>query len=57
MAHLSIEKVLKGVYQTSLNELPPKIRHLVTFSEPVGLAPSEEYAVLFTREGEAVYGS
>ncbi len=38
MCHLSIEKVLKGLYQRRLNELPPKVHNLTYLAEKTGIS-------------------
>ncbi len=40
--HLAIEKGLKGIYQTRLNTIPPKIHNLEYFVEKLKLTPSTE---------------
>ncbi|MEN6360954.1 MAG: HEPN domain-containing protein [Smithella sp.] len=43
MCHLSIEKALKGLYQSSLNELPPKVHNLIYLVEKIGLTPPDTF--------------
>jgi len=43
MCHLSIEKALKGLYQSSLNELPPKVHNLIYPVEKIGLTPPDTF--------------
>ncbi len=42
MCHLSIEKALKGLYQTQTGEMPPKTHNLVFLVEKIGLKLSED---------------
>ena len=39
MAHLSIEKALKGLYQQRVGEMPPRTHNLVYLSETLELNP------------------
>jgi len=49
MCHLSIEKVLKGLYAQKFNETPPKIHNLLYFIEKIKLKPSEDlYDFIFS---------
>lgn len=41
MCHLSIEKVLKGLYQKRLTELPPKVHNLIYLAEKTGISLPE----------------
>jgi HEPN domain-containing protein len=48
MSHLTIEKALKGLYQSRLNEVPPKVHNLIYLVEKIGLSPSEKlYNAIF----------
>ena len=48
MCHLSIEKALKGLYQTQTGEMPPKTHNLVFLVEKIGLKlPEEMYDRIF----------
>ncbi|HRU06418.1 MAG TPA: HEPN domain-containing protein [Candidatus Brocadiia bacterium] len=42
MAHLAIEKALKGVWQAKLRDAPPKTHSLVYLVEKLGLTPPAE---------------
>jgi len=49
MCHLSIEKILKGLYQTKLGAVPPKVHNLLFLIETVGLMlPDDLYEVVFS---------
>jgi HEPN domain-containing protein len=49
MCHLAIEKALKGLYQTRLNEVPPRVHNLVFLVEKLGLdLPATLYEGLFS---------
>ena len=41
MCHLSIEKALKGLYQSRLGEIPPKVHNLVYLLNKIGVKPAE----------------
>lgn len=41
MAHLAIEKALKGIYQKSFGEIPPKTHNLVYFVNKTQVKPPE----------------
>jgi HEPN domain-containing protein len=48
MAHLSIEKALKGLYQKKLGTIPPKVHNLLYLIEAVGLTlPDDLYQLVF----------
>ncbi|MBF0411569.1 MAG: HEPN domain-containing protein [Desulfamplus sp.] len=42
MAHLSIEKALKGFYHKSFKEVPPKTHNLLYLLEKIGKKPEQE---------------
>ncbi|MBA3036274.1 MAG: HEPN domain-containing protein [Desulfobacterium sp.] len=49
MCHLSIEKVLKGLYQKKLGTVPPKVHNLLFLIEAVGLTlPDDLYEAVFS---------
>lgn len=49
MCHLSIEKILKGLYQKKLGSVPPKVHNLLFLIETVGLTlPDDLYEVVFS---------
>jgi HEPN domain-containing protein len=61
MAHLAIEKALKGIYHKKFNELPPKTHSLSWLLEKNGLTPTTsmeefidrlDYASIATRYPE-----
>ena len=41
MCHLSIEKALKGLYQSRLGEIPPKVHNLVYLLNKICVKPAE----------------
>jgi HEPN domain-containing protein len=53
MAHLSIEKALKGLYQKKLDELPPKTHNLIYLLNKIGLKPPENIARFLVKLNEA----
>ncbi|MFH1943034.1 MAG: HEPN domain-containing protein [bacterium] len=53
MAHLSIEKALKGLYQKELNEIPPKTHNLITILNSVGLKPPDEMGKFLIKINQA----
>ncbi len=49
MCHLSIEKVLKGLYQKKFGNVPPKVHNLLFLIEAVGLIlPDDLYEAVFS---------
>jgi HEPN domain-containing protein len=53
MAHLSIEKALKGLYQKKLDELPPKTHNLIYLLNKIDLKPPENIARFLVKLNEA----
>ena len=53
MAHLSLEKALKGLYLKTLNQLPPKVHSLVYLMNQIGVKPPEVLAKFMVRLNEA----
>jgi HEPN domain-containing protein len=49
MCHLSLEKVLKGLFIKRLNQIPPKIHALMYFVNSIQLALSDE-CLLFIKK-------
>lgn len=43
MCHLSVEKLLKGLYAVRLGKNPPKSHDLSYFAESLGLNPTKQY--------------
>jgi HEPN domain-containing protein len=55
MCHLSIEKVLKGLYAQMLAEVPPKTHNLVFLVEKMKLElPENHYDFVFTLNGLSI---
>ncbi len=45
---LLLKKLLRGLYQFRLNEVPPKVHNLIYLVEKIGLSPSEKlYNAIF----------
>lgn len=53
MCHLSIEKALKGLYQFTLNELPPKTHNLVYLLNKIDIMPDENIGRFMIKLNEA----
>lgn len=53
MCHLSIEKVLKGLYQEKVKDIPPKVHNLVYLLNRIGIKPSEEMGKFMVKLNEA----
>ena len=53
MCHLSIEKALKGLYQFTLNELPPKTHNLVYLLNKIEIKPDEKIGRFMIKLNEA----
>lgn len=53
MCHLAVEKMLKGLYQQKLHEVPPKTHNLVYLLNEVGLKPDQDRARAIARLNEA----
>jgi HEPN domain-containing protein len=53
MCHLAIEKAMKGLYQQSLRETPPKTHNLIYLLSRIGLKPDEERGRVVARLTEA----
>jgi HEPN domain-containing protein len=43
MCHLSVEKLLKALYEVVLKKIPPKTHHLVYLSKSIGLKIPEKF--------------
>ena len=52
MCHLSVEKALKGLFQSRLDIVPPKIHNLVYLLEKMGCMPPEELGKFIVRLNE-----
>jgi len=53
MCHLAIEKALKGLYQQSLEQTPPKTHNLVYLMNKIGLKADQDKAKVIVRLNEA----
>jgi HEPN domain-containing protein len=53
MCHLAIEKALKGIYQKTLDTVPPKTHNLVYLIEKSKLEPSESIGKFIVRINQA----
>ena len=53
MAHLAVEKALKGLYQEKLNKIPPKTHNLVVLLNRAGVRPPEGHDLVLARLTEA----
>lgn len=53
MCHMAIEKGLKGLYQATLNEVPPKVHNLVFLLNKIGVRPPEELGKFLVKLNEA----
>ena len=53
MAHLAIEKSLKGIYQKKLNEIPPRTHSLIQFVNKTQLTPPEKIGEFLVRIDQA----
>ena len=53
MCHLSIEKALKGLYQLTLDEIPPKTHNLVYLLNKIGIMPDEKMGRFMIKLNEA----
>ena len=52
MCHLSVEKAIKGLFQSKLDIVPPKIHNLVYLLEKMGCTPPEELGRFIVRLNE-----
>lgn len=43
MCHLSVEKLLKGLYESASGKIPPKTHNLIYLSKEAGLALPEDH--------------
>ena len=53
MCHLSIEKALKGLYQSKLQEVPPKTHNLIYLLDKISIKPDEKTGKIIARLNEA----
>ena len=53
MCHLAIEKALKGLYQQTLQETPPKTHNLIYLLDKIGLKPDQDKGGIIARLNEA----
>jgi len=53
MCHLSIEKALKGLYQITLDELPPKTHNLIYLLNKTEMKPDEKIGRFMIKLNEA----
>lgn len=53
MCHLSIEKVLKGLYLQKLGQTPPKTHNLVYLLNKIGIKPEDDIGLFITKLNEA----
>jgi len=53
MCHLAIEKALKGLYEQTLHETPPKTHNLLLLLDKIGLRPDAHRGTFMTRLNEA----
>jgi HEPN domain-containing protein len=53
MCHLSVEKAMKGLYQSRLKETPPKTHNLVYLLKKVDIKPTEAIGRFIIRLNEA----
>jgi HEPN domain-containing protein len=57
MCHLSVEKALKGLYQQTPQETPPKTHNLIYLVNKIGLKPSPDNSGVIARLNEASIGT
>lgn len=53
MAHLSIEKALKGIYQKKLGKEPPRTHNLIYLIKECNLKLGEEYSKFIVKINQA----
>ena len=53
MAHLAIEKALKGVYQKKFDAVPPRTHSLIYFVNKTGVTPSEHIGKFLVKLDQA----
>ena len=53
MAHLAIEKALKGLWQAKLNTVPPKTHNLLHMVDKIGAHPPDTLAKFLTTLNDA----
>ena len=53
MCHLSLEKVLKGIYCKKLQDVPPKVHNLVFLINKSGITPPEKLGKFIVKLNEA----
>lgn len=53
MCHLSLEKALKGIYCTKLQDVPPKVHNLVFLINKTGINPPEAFGKFIVKLNEA----
>jgi HEPN domain-containing protein len=57
MCHLATEKALKGLYEQTLRETPPKTHNLIFLLDRIGLRPEPDKGRTITRLNEASVGT
>ncbi|MBN1509560.1 MAG: HEPN domain-containing protein [Sedimentisphaerales bacterium] len=57
MCHLAVEKALKGLYEQTLQEAPPKTHNLLFLLDKIGLKPDIDKGKAITRLNEASVGT
>jgi HEPN domain-containing protein len=53
MCHLSLEKLLKGLYQEKLKQVPPKVHNLVYLLNKIEIKPDENIGRFIIKLNEA----
>jgi HEPN domain-containing protein len=53
MCHLSLEKALKGIYCTKLQDVPPKVHNLVFLISKTGINPPKTMGKFIVKLNEA----
>ena len=53
MAHLAIEKSLKGIFQKKFNEIPPRTHSLIYFVNKTGITPPENIGKFLVKLDQA----
>ncbi len=53
MCHLAVEKILKGLYQQKLEEIPPKTHNLIYLLDKIGIIPDENIGQAIAKLNEA----
>lgn len=57
MCHLAIEKAVRGLYEQTLQETPPKTHNLLLLLDKIGLKPDADKRKIITRLNEASVGT